>query len=383
MPAHLLANSMATPSCNFDLQVVEFLMSSSTLQLREQVEASASAVGSWSAGIAAAGISLYATMWVVNWARGGSGGTVMEFVVWWARAMVFTAIAGSAAYYNSFVTDVFWQAPAQIAQVVVQGKFAASDIKMDAEGKLQLGNALDQAATKGICTGTNLWKATSSWAPVDSLGYWLAGLFVIVGVVIFVAVTAGLTFIGYASLAIVLSLGPLFLIAGIWDATRPMFESFMRTAINYALYGIVLMIVVGLTLGLINSFSTSSLSQGGGTIADAISLAIRSMVVFAIGTAMLFKADDISSSLAGGVSIGAAGLAAKAAAITASPAKAALKAAQIAANPGKAMGEFTGGTFHRDPRTGRMAYRSRSENAGEYQGALTNARKKNGIRRNP
>lgn len=370
-------------ACQVDLQIVEFLTSDATMQLRHQVESGAAAVGSWAAGIAAAGVSAYSIIWVLNFARGGSGGSVSDLIWWWARAMVFATVAGTASYYSAFVTDTFWTAPSQLAQVVAVGSFNPADIRMDNEGQIQMGTALDLAANRGFCNATNLWKATSSWDPIDGIGFFLMGLLLIAAVVIFIAIAAGLIFIGYVSLGIVTSLGPLFIIAGIWDTTKPMFESFIRTATNYALYGVVVMMIVGITLGLITAFSNSALgaATSGMAISEAIVLAVRTAIVFAIAVAMLLKADDISASLVGGISLGA-GHTLKAAAKGATlPVKAATAAGRFAQNPAKGVGQFLGGDFHRDMRSGKMVYRSASQSANEHGAALANARKKNSVKK--
>jgi len=380
-----LAPAAADAACNFDAQINEFLMSDLMMTLSDNVSTVAGNIGSYATGFAASGIALYSVMWVVAFVSGSQNGDVISFIKWFARAMVLIAIAGTASVYSEYVIDTFWSVPAEVAQYVSTAGMGDSSVTYDAAGRINIGTALDQAANQGVCVGIDIWKATSAWDIAKSLGFYLTGLVVIIGVVLFVAVAAGLAFVGYASLAIVLSLGPLFIIAGIWEATKPMMESWLRTAINYSLYGVVLVVIVGLGVGMVKAFGASTIGTLNGDLSDisaVLSLAIRSMFVFAVATALLFKADDISASLVGGISLGAAGSVGRAASMAASPAKAAIKAGKVASNPAKAAGEFMGGSFHKDPRTGRTGYKGPIESARDHASALTHTRATNKIRPN-
>jgi len=378
---HLLA---AASPCEFKPMIAEFLMSGTMKGLASQASTIAGNVGGYAAGFAASGIALYSIMWVVAFVSGSQNGDVISFIKWFARAMVLIALAGTASVYNEYVMSTFWDTPAEVAQFVVSSGMTDSDISLDANGRVNIGTALDGAAVQGVCSAVTLWQSTSAWEIDKSIGFYLTGLLIVIGTVIFVAVAAGLCFVGYASLAIVLALGPLFIIAGIWDATKPMMESWLRTAINYSLYGVVLMAVVGLSIGLIGEFSKSSMGaiteSTVENISESLGLVVRSLFAFAIATALLLKADDISASLVGGISLGAAGSLGRAAKMAASPAKAAMKAAKVASNPGKAMGEFLGGSFHRDPRSGKVGYKGPLRDAKDHISALTHTRAKNKIR---
>lgn len=373
----------AEPTCNFQSQIAEFLMSGTMATLSQTVTQAAGNIGGYAAGIAGSGIALYSVMWVVAFASGTQNGDLVTFIKWLARAMLLIAIAGTASIYSEYVVDTFWSTPAEVAQYIASSGMTNSDVTYDAAGKLNIGTALDEASTQGVCAGINIWKSTSSWDISKSLGFFLTGLVIIVGVVIFVAIAAGLAFVGFASLAVVLALGPLFIVAGIWDATKPMMESWLRTAINYALYGVVLMVIVGLGIGLVQQFGADDLGSLGADglddLSKVVSLGIRSLMVFAVATALLFKADDISASLVGGISLGAMGTLARGASGALAPAKAATKVAKAASNPAKTVGDFMGGSWHKDPRTGRTGYKGPIESARDHASALTHTRAKNKV----
>lgn len=368
----------------YQLQIGEFLMSDRLKELADATLSISGQIGGYATGIAAAGCGLYAVLWVISFVTGTQNGDIFSFLKWFAKALLLIAIAGSSSIYGEYVLDVFWEAPAEVAQFVANAGLDDGGISYDAQGRLNIGTALDKVASKGICSGTNIWKATSWWNPSESAQYFLSGLAVILMVVLFVALAGGLAFMGAASLSIVLSLGPLFIIAGIWETTRPMLESWLRTAINYAIYGVVLLIIVGLAVGMVDSGIIQSTSEKGADFAVditlALGLAIKSLFIFGVGAAMLFKADDISASLVGGISMGAAGILGRAASMTSSPAKAMKTAANVAMNPAKAAGEFMGGNFYNDPRTGKAAYRGPLDSARNNYDALKNARAKNTIR---
>lgn len=371
-------------NCAYNLQIVEFVMSDSTMKLRASAEATASALGSYASAVAISGCSIYVVLWLISWANGEGNGTIQSLLKWFARACFLIALAGTGSLYNTYVLDTFSTVPSEVAQLVANP--SDSKISVDAEGKLQIGSALDKAANSGVCSGTNTWKQSSIFqSPADSVGYMITGLVIIVGVVIFVAIAAGLAIIAYASLFVVLGLGPLFLVAGIFESTRPMMESFFRTTINYGLNSVVLLSILGMAIGMIDGFSSSDLAKGAAgaeELANALSVGIRSLFVFAIAIGLLLKADDISSSLVGGISLGLGGVASRAASIATKPVSSAMKVGKAAMTGGiqKGVGEFLGGEFHRDPRSGKVGYRSAFQSHKDYTSALLRgARSKNGI----
>lgn len=190
--------------------------------------------------------------------------------------------------YQLFVYNIFTNEPGHIASIVINSAGTSGNIV----------NALD-----GIYS--TITNATMSF--FGQIGFSAAGVaFIVYGVLIFLigslmCVYALLLFI-YAKMmmAVVLALGPIFILFMMWDSTRGLFNAWLNTLITLALIPIITSAILMLMISVINvtlpnvSQPADSLQFYG--IAPFLGLSLAT-------TLILSQVLRICSSLGGGITL--------------------------------------------------------------------------------
>ncbi len=193
--------------------------------------------------------------------------------------------------YQLFVYNIFTNEPGNIAQVLVSSA-----------GHFQTGGSITDSLD-GIYAAI-LNASTGFWSQI---GFSASGMaFVLYGVIVFVigslmCVFALLLFI-YAKMmmAVLLALGPIFILFFVWDATKGLFTAWLNTLITLALIPVVTSAILMLMLSVINvtlpkvNVPPESLQFYG--IAPFLGLSLAT-------TLILSQVFRICSSLGGGIAL--------------------------------------------------------------------------------
>lgn len=214
------------------------------------------------------------------------------------RISIITGIALNVGYYNSAVVDFIWAFPEALAGLVVQGGVGSGSASY-----------LDSLMSQMYSLGTAFWtKGTASTIPhvgliLCAIAVWVVGL----------ALTAYAAFLLCLSkfmLAILLALGPIFIVLMMFDSTKRFFESWLGQALNYGF----MVVLAGACIKLVMAVLEMYLSEGGAAIRlnPQVSDIVPAAAICVIGSLLLAQVSSVASALGGGVAIstlGAAGAA--------------------------------------------------------------------------
>lgn len=191
--------------------------------------------------------------------------------------------------YNDLIVDTFYRAPAQLASAVV----GASDPV----------NVLDSIWDQGGSVAEQLWDKGHAWP--SSWGFVLAGavVWLLVGLLcIYVMFLLALSSIASS---VLLAVGPLFIALLLFDSTRRFFEAWIAQLANYALIGVLTVLVAALLLHLMQSYAMQTAALGSAIFTtDALDLMLMSGLVMLL----LRQIMPIAAGLAGGVSLNSFGV---------------------------------------------------------------------------
>ena len=130
--------------------------------------------------------------------------------------------------------------------------------------------------------------------------YYLAGFFVYIAVGIAAIYTVFLLSLAKVALSILLALGPLFIAAWLFDASRRFFDAWLAQLANYALIGVLTSLVVALLMQLLTQTATQAATLGTGIdIATGIRLCFACGLIFLV----LRQVMPMASGLASGVAL--------------------------------------------------------------------------------
>jgi type IV secretion system protein VirB6 len=237
---------------------------------------------------------LYVMVWGYLQLRGRIEEPVIEGAV---RLMTIVLVLGLGLklwLYHALIVDTFFTAPAELAARLVGARDPVAII--------------DTIWDRGGSAAAMLWA--KGGLLTGDVGFYLAAaaLYALVGALcVYVMFLIALSRI---ALAVLLALGPLFIVLTLFESTRSFFDSWLRQLANYALVTVLTVLVAALMLDLVDFYAAQTAALGSSLrTVDALNLALVAGLVLLVLRQVL----PIAAGLAGGAalsSFGALGVAA-------------------------------------------------------------------------
>lgn len=228
-----------------------------------------------------------AGLYVMVWGYLHLRGAIVEPFAEGVKRIVTLAVVLGAGLrlwaYNSVIVDTFFAAPSQLAAAVlgVTNPVATLDVIWDRGGTVA-----------GL-----LWDKGGVFG--GDVGFYLAGGFVwlVMGAVCVYA--AFLIALSRIALAVLLALGPLFIVLLLFAGTRRFFEAWIGMLANYALIGVLTILVAALMLQIVESYAVQTAARGEAIVTvDALNLLLVTGLVFLILRQVLPMAAGLGRGLA-------------------------------------------------------------------------------------
>lgn len=217
----------------------------------------ASYVGANTALIASAlepAIVTLATVYVMVWGFLHLTGRIEEpLTAGLKRLVVLTVVLGASLHlwlYNTVIVDTFYRAPAQLASAVVGGPDPVATI--------------DAIWSQGGAVAGYLWN--NGGVLSGDFGFYIAGAVVWVLIGLLCVYTMFLIALSSIALAVLLALGPLFIVMLLFDASRRFFEAWLAQLANYALITILTVLVAALLLQIVASYAAQTAARGAAVL---------------------------------------------------------------------------------------------------------------------
>jgi len=190
--------------------------------------------------------------------------------------------------YHDLIVDTFFTAPAQLAARIAGG---ADPVTM-----------IDQIWDHGGHVASALWDRAGLLS--GDPGFYIAALGVYLTVGLMCVYTMFLICLSRIALAVLLALGPLFIVLTLFQPTRRYFDSWISELSNYALVTILTIMLCTLMLSFVDAFATQTAARGAEMASvDAINL----ILVTALVSLVLRQILPISARLAGGSALSTLG----------------------------------------------------------------------------
>ncbi|MFC3715150.1 type IV secretion system protein [Luteimonas soli] len=258
-------------------------------------------------------LTIYVLLWGVAMASGQISEPFTDGMKRIIRMCIIVGFALTAGIYQSTVVDLFQQAPAQMANAMTSGtEFAA-----DYESTNDLAEMLDNSLAEGFKIAGDAYKKgeeehSKSMMGISATGLvyqFLALLLCIISLII-VAVAAGVIFVAYLALAILLAIGPLFIMMAIFPGLQRWFETWLGQTVNFALLFVMEALAAALLFKMLTAY-LQSLSGYDAPIYEVLMICLKAVGLTIACIAVLVQMTGIAGALAGGASIQAANIAGK------------------------------------------------------------------------
>jgi type IV secretion system protein VirB6 len=247
-------------------------------------------IGTNTARLAAAiepAVIALAALYVMVWGYLHLKGAIEEpFVEGVKRILTLGIVLGISLRlwaYNNVLVDTFFTAPAQLAAAVlgVTNPVATLDVIWDRGGTVA-----------GL-----LWDKGGMFG--GDFGFYLAGAFVWLVMGLVCVYAAFLIALSRIALAVLLALGPLFIVLLLFPSTRRFFEAWIGMLANYALIGVLTILVAALMLQIVESYAVQTAARGATIVTvDALNLLLVTALVFLILRQVLPMAAGLGRGLA-------------------------------------------------------------------------------------
>lgn len=264
-------------------------------------DTSANIVGGFT-GVATTLVTIYVMLWGWSMMRGMINEPITDGVTRIVRLAVIIGLATNVGLYSGYVSDFLWNSPDALASLVASGN---SDSVTNANfldtlfGKMyDFGKAYQEKvyASPGLLPDFGLLVA--AWA------VWIFGL----GATLYAAFLLVLSKI---ALAVLLAVGPLFILTTVFEGTKRFFEVWIGQALNYVFLVMLTAATIKLLFTIISMYLDavfSSYAAAGG--ADPNYTEIFPMLALSgIGVLVLTQIPSIASALGGGVALSTLGAA--------------------------------------------------------------------------
>jgi type IV secretion system protein VirB6 len=233
-----------------------------------------------------------ATIYVMVWGYLQLTGKIEEPVLaGLKRIVVLAAILGVGLklwLFNTVIVDAFYRAPAELASAVVGSSDPVSSI--------------DAIWESGGAVADSLWSKSPL---MNGFGFAFAAVIVWCLVGILCVYAMFLIALSSIALSILMALGPLFIAAMFFDATKRYFFAWIAQLTNYALITVLTVMIAALLLQIVQSYATQTAARGSAILTvDALNMVLIAVLVFLV----LRQVMPIASSLAGGASLNSFGL---------------------------------------------------------------------------
>ncbi|WP_019221067.1 type IV secretion system protein [Bartonella senegalensis] len=234
-------------------------------------------------------IGLTITFIVYGWLimRGAVEMPLAGFLSRSLRISIITSIALTAGLYQTDLAELIIDLPNDLSNALINNPTKGQ----------QLNSLIDKVAERGFECASKAFEE-SAFSDANGLLYGLFGILILL-VTSFLAAIGG-AFILLAKIALVLlvGLGPIFIIALLWQPTYRLFEQWIVQILNYTILVVLLATVFGFMMNIFANYMTDIEFNGeqnvGYTLGGALILSIISIV-------LLIKLSSIASSLAKGI----------------------------------------------------------------------------------
>jgi len=239
-------------------------------------------------------LTIYIMLWGWSMMRGTISEPVTDGVGRIIRLSIITGIALSLGRYNSFLVDFLWNAPDALASLVATGATPVTNMSF-------LDTFFGQFNDTATAFNDAAYKNTNMMGFPD-LTLWVIGWAVRFAGMALTSYAAFLLILAKIGLAVLLGIGPMFILMTIFESTRRFFDSWLGQALNYVFLVLLTSAMVKIVLQIIQTFLAAL------DLTNVSFLAVLPPIAFCIiGVLVLMQVPSVASALGGGVAISTLG----------------------------------------------------------------------------
>lgn len=218
---------------------------------------------------------------------------LMDFVHRVLRITFIFALALNVGLYSTWIVSFLWESPEALAKVIT-GATGQSKVEFLDQGASKVWDFGQMLIALGLETG---------WNEFPDFGLILMGYLVIIAGAITICYNVFLLVLAKTALAILLALGPIFILCLMFDSTKKFFEVWLGQCLNYVFLVVLAASVTKLLLTIFITYLGRYKGLGGTVPVDSIDAAAPLLFFSVISLLVLMQVSNIASALGGGIAM--------------------------------------------------------------------------------
>lgn len=242
---------------------------------------------------------LYVLLWGIAAYRGLINEYIMDGVFRILKVVLVISIATQVGLYSELIANNFIALPDYLSRLVGGSELTTSSR-----------NTLDKILSDGLITGKVYWEQ-GSLNPLDAdIGPYIMAIFTWLAVLACTTYAGFLMVLSKMALAVLIGLGPLFIIMLMFDTTKKFFETWLAQVVNFALVSALTIGVIKLIFGMLANVAESSKASAIDSASEIGILTIASLIIISvISFLVMLQVMSMASGLAGGIALSTLGAA--------------------------------------------------------------------------
>lgn len=214
------------------------------------------------------------------------------------RLVTVLVLALKVGQYSGFLADMLWKTPEALGSIVAGGTSGASGVAF-------IDNLMSSFYDMGAVYNQKAY-ASSGLTGIPDLSLWFSGLAIwVVGIAV-TGYAAFLFVLSKTALALLLGIGPIFILLTMFEPTKRFFDAWLGQTVNYVLMAVLVAGAVRLILSIAQTYLGSPAVIAA--MGDPKINQILPVIAFGIiGMLVMMQVPSIASALGGGVAIGTLG----------------------------------------------------------------------------
>jgi len=240
-------------------------------------------------------LTLYVILWGWAMLRGVISEPITDGLGRIIRLALITGVALQLGNYNGVLSNMLWNSPDAIASYIGGDTGTSNSNYLDRlmeqiyDFGLAFFNKAQSISTLGIPNLPLLFMAYAIWAAgVIATGY-----------------AAFLLALSKIALAVILGVGPIFVLLTLFEPTKRFFDAWIGQALNYVFLVMLSAATIKLILAVLQHYLFATVANAQAD--PALNQAIPALVYSIVATLVLIQLPSIASALGGGVAIGTLG----------------------------------------------------------------------------
>jgi type IV secretion system protein VirB6 len=239
---------------------------------------------------------IYMMLWGWMMIRGMISEPIIDGTVRIVRLTVIVSLALNLGLYNAYLSDFLWSAPDALAAHIAAGHSnSTSNVAY-----------LDKLMSDIFDLANAFWQRGNATGGLPDFGLLLVSLAVVGVGGIATGYAAFLLAMAKMALALLLGVGPLFVLLLMFEGTKKFFEAWIGQAVNYVLLVVLTAGAIKLVMTIIEAYLMSS--SGKVALDPTIDKAVPCIVLCIIAFLVMVQVPTIASALGGGSAISTLGV---------------------------------------------------------------------------